>query len=171
MLEFGARTHQDRFREDHTVPFSTMLSIAGGVTLDYRGRAGWGKSRDPTGNTRRSRDAHQLEVFATFRSPVRALRERGAPMRVSLGLGHVREEECRVPGVIGECVAFIDELERNASVSVDSSVRDFQLGVRLRYLDRRSFVGQNVGSTQLQLNIFGRFVLTPAMLSNGIGRR
>ena len=42
-LEFGARTLQDRFREDHAVPFSTALTLAGGLILDYRGRAGWGE--------------------------------------------------------------------------------------------------------------------------------
>lgn len=170
-LEFGERTQQDRSREDHAVPFSTTFTLAGGMILDYRGRASWGRSSDPTGKTSRRRDSHRVEVSGTLRSPVRALRERGAPMRISLVLRHLEVKECRVPGVIGDCVAFIDELERDVSLSVDSTVRDFQLGMRLRYLDRRSFVGQKAGSTQLQLNIFGQFLLTPALLPNGPARR
>ncbi len=170
-LEFGARTLQDRYREDHTVPFSTGLTLAGGVILDYRGSAGWGNSRDPIGKTSRRRDSHQLEVSGRLRSPIRALHERGAPMRISVILRYLEVEECRVPGVIGECVAFIDELERDASLSVDSTVRDLRLGVRLRYLDRRSFVGQKAGSTQFQLNIEGQFKLTPASLPDGVAGR
>ena len=170
-LEFGARTQQDRFREDHVVPVSTRLTLAGQLVLSYQARAGWGNSRDPTGRTRRVRDSHRLTASGTLRSPIRALRERGAPMRIELSLGYLEVEECRVPGLVGECVAFIDELERDASLSVDSTVRDLQLGVRVRYLDRRSFVGQKAGSTQLQLNLFGQFRLTPAMLRNGAGQR
>ena len=92
-------------------------------------------------------------------------------MRISLILRYLEVEECRVPGLIGDCVAFIDELERDASLSVDSSVRDFQLEVRLRYLDRRSFVGQKAGSTQLQLTVRGQFKLTPALLPNEAAER
>ena len=170
-LEFGARTQQDRFREDHVVPVTTELTVAGPLVLTYQARSGWGNSRDPTGRTRRVRDSHRLTASGTLRSPIRALRERGAPMRIRLSFGYLEVEECRVPGIVGECVAFIDELERDASLSVDSTVRDFQLGMRVRYLDRRSFVGQKAGSTQLQLNVFGQFTLTPDLLRSGATRR
>ena len=74
------------------------------------------------------------------------------------------EVQCRIPNPDSPCVSFIDQLERTGSLSVDSSVRDFQLGMRLRYVDRRSFVGQRAGLTQLQLNVFGRFLLTSDLL-------
>ena len=170
-LEFGARTQQDRFREDHAVPLTLGLSLAGGLSIDYRGRLGWGESRDPTGDTQRRRDSHQLTTAAILRSPFRAFRERGVPMRITLNLRYLEEVQCRVAGADSPCVSFIDQLERDASLSLDSTVRDFQLGVRLRYLDRRSFVGRRAGSTQLQLNIFGQFVLTSALLSNRVARR
>ncbi len=165
-LKFGARTQQDRFREDHAVPLSLGLAFASGLGLDYRGRLGWGESLDPTGDTRRRRDSHSLTTTISMRSPVRAFRDRGVPMRISLNLRYLEEVQCRVTSRLSPCVAFIDELERDLSLSLDSTVRDFQLGVRLRYLDRRSFVGRKAGSTQLQLNVFGQFVLTSALLSN-----
>ncbi|MCY4574242.1 MAG: hypothetical protein OXF01_15765 [Gemmatimonadetes bacterium] len=170
-LDFGAGNQQDRFREDHAVPLSMGLSLVSGVVVDYRGRLGWGESLDPTGDTRRRRDSHSLAATITTRSPVRAFRDRGAPLRITLSLRYLEDVQCRVTSRLSPCVAFIDELERDGSLSVDSTVRDFQLGVRIRYLDRRSFVGQRAGSTQLQLNVFGQFVLTSALLSNGVAGR
>ena len=166
--EFGVRTQQGRFREDHAVPLSVGFSFAAGLNVDYSGRLGWGESRDPTGDTRRHRDSHSLTATLVLRSPIRNFRDRGAPMRLSLDLRYLEETECRVTARGSPCVAFIDELERDAVLSVDSTVGDFQLGVRLRYLDRRSFVGQRAGSTQFQLNVFGQFVLSSALLANGV---
>ena len=170
-LRFGARTQQDLFREDHAVPLSLGLALAGGLALDYRGALGWGESLDPTGDTQRRRDSHSLTATASMRSPIRAFRDRGAPMRIVLNLRYLEEVQCRATSRLSPCVAFIDELERDLSLSLDSTVRDFQLGVRLRYLDRRSFVGRQAGSTQLQLNVFGQFVLTSALLSSVTGQR
>ena len=170
-LDFGAGNQQDRFREDHAVPLSLGLSLVSGVVVDYRGRLGWGESLDPTGDTKRRRDSHSLTATITTRSPVRAFRVRGAPLRITLSLRYLEDVQCRVTSRLSPCVAFIDELERDGSLSLDSTVRDYQLGVRIRYLDRRSFVGQQAGSTQFQLNVFGQFVLTSALLSNGAAGR
>lgn len=163
-LSFGEGTQQDRYREDREVPMSLTLALTRGVTLSYEGRMGRGESRDPTGDTRRRADAHSLLMTVLLRSPVRAFRERGAPMRVTVSARYGDELECRLPDPDSPCVAFIDQLERDVALSLDSTVRDFQLGVRVRYLDRRSFVGQRAGSTQFQLNVFGRFLLTSDLL-------
>lgn len=166
-LEFGAGTLQDRHREDREVPMSVTLALVRGFTLSYQGRVNRGESRDPTGDTRREANTHSLAASARFRSPLRTFQERGAPLRVTLNLRYLDEVQCRIAGIDSACIAFIDQLERDVSLSVDSAVQDFQLGVRLRYLDRRSFVGLRAGSTQFQLNIFGRFLLTSALLSQG----
>lgn len=163
-LSFGEGTLQDRFREDRQIPVALTLGFARGVTLGYEGRLDRGSSRDPTGATRREADVHSLLMTALLRSPVQAFRERGAPMRVTLSFRYGDEVECRIPNPDSPCVAFIDQLERDVALALDSTVRDFQLGIRLRYLDRRSFVGQRAGSTQFQLNVFGRFLLTSDLL-------
>ena len=85
-------------------------------------------------------------------------------MRLSVRLSYSDEVQCRQPRPGTPCVAFIDQLERDASVSLDSTLRDYQLEVSLRYLDRRSFVGRRAGLTRFQLDIFGRFLLTPDLL-------
>ena len=164
-LTFGAAARQDRFREDREVPLSAALAFPAGVDVSYRGRLNRGESADPTGDTRRESGSHVLVVSVRLRSPVRAFRERGAPMRVALDVGYQDEVQCRVAAPGTPCVAFIDQLERTASVSLDSQVRDYQLGVRLRYLDRRSFVGRLAGTTQFQLNVFGRFALHPGVFA------
>ena len=163
-LEFGAGTQQDRFREDREIPMAVTLAFVRGFTLSYAGTLNRGESEDPTGDTRRERDRHSLRVSASLRSPLQAFRDRGAPLRIIMDVGYSDEVQCRIPNPDSPCVSFIDQLERTGSLSVDSSVRDFQLGLRIRYVDRRSFVGQRAGSTQLKLNVFGRFLLTSDLL-------
>ena len=164
-LEFGTGARQNRFGDDRAVPGSLTLVFPRGFTLTYEGRRDRGESSDPTGETRRTQNSHALSAEATLRSPIRAFRQRGARMRFELNLGYSDEVRCRQPTPGSPCVAFIDQLEREASLSIDSTVRDYQLGVRLHYLDRRSFVGRRAGLTRFQLDIFGQFLLTPDLLS------
>ncbi len=165
-LAFGTGTQQSRFREDRSIPVSLTLGFPESTTLIYRSRLDRGKSVDPAGNTKRAGSSHSLLASATFPSPLKSFRERGAPLRITLDLRYRNETQCRVGSLGSPCVAFIDQLERIASLSLDSSLRDFQLGLRFRYLDRRSFVGQQVGTTRFQLNLFGHFLLTPDLLLN-----
>ena len=164
-LEFGGGARQNRFGEDRAVPTSLTLVLLRGFTLSYQGRRARGESHDPTGDTRREGNSHALSAATTLRSPLAAFRQRGARMRLTLSMEYSNEVRCRQPSPASPCVAFIDELERHASVSLDSTLRDYQLGARLRYLDRRSFVGLRAGLTQFQLDIFGQFLLTPDLIS------
>lgn len=163
-LEFGAGARQNRFGEDRAVPASLTLVFPRGLTLTYNGQRDRGESSDPTGDTRRTRNSHALSARANFRAPLSAFRRRGARMRFELSLQYSDEVRCRQPSPDSPCVAFIDQLERAGSLTVDSTVRDYQLGLRLHYLDRRSFVGRRSGLTRFQLEIFGQFLLTPELL-------
>lgn len=163
-LTFGAGARQNRVGEDRAVPASLTLVLPGAVSVTYAGRRDRGESRDPTGDTRRDRNSHSLSVEATLRSPISAFSRRGSRMRLKLDLGYSDEVRCRQPGRGRPCAAFIDQLERNAALSLDSTLRDHQLGVRFRYVDRRSFVGRRAGLTRFQLEIFGEFLLTPDLL-------
>ena len=163
-LQFGAGARQNRSREDRVSPLSLTLAFPRGFALAYGGRREDSRSPDPTGSTETRKNHHSVSASAMFRSPLAAFRRRGAPLRISLSLTYDDEVRCRIQSVAGPCVAFIDQLDRRASVSVDSTVRDYQLGVRLHYLDRRAFVGQRAGQTRLQLDIFGEFVLTSDLL-------
>ncbi len=161
---FGAGRLQDRDRDDAEVPISVSLGFAGGWSLGYDATLARGASADPAGDTERERNAHRVHLAATLSSSLGVFRRRGAPMRVTLDARYADEVQCRAQRGEVDCVAFIDQLERDVALSIDSTVRELQLGVRIRYLDRRSFVGQRAGSTHLQLNVFGHFLLTPETL-------
>ena len=163
-LQFGAGARQNRVREEHAAPVSLTLAFPRGITLAYSGRRDDSETRDPTGNTRSERNSHSLSASATLRSPLSMFRKRDIPMRIALSLTYSDEARCRIQSEAGPCVAFIDQLDRSASVSVESTVRDYRLGARLHYVDQRSFVGRRAGQTRLQLDIFGHFVLTPDLL-------
>ena len=164
-LEFGEGSLQDRLRQDREVPVAVTLAVRGGATLSYRGRVNRGESSDPAGDTRRRANSHSLSVSARLRPLLGPFRARGAPLRATLDVAYLDELQCRESALDSPCVAFIDQLERSVSLALDSSVQDYQLGIRLRYLDRRSFVGLRAGSTHFQLNVFGRFLLTSELLS------
>ena len=163
-LQFGAGARQHRFREEHAAPVSLTLVFPRRFSLTYRGRRDDSEIRDPTGHTGSEKNSHSLSASAALRSPVAAFRKRGAPMRIAVSLAYRNEVRCRVQSESAPCVAFIDRLSREASVSVDSTLRDYQLGARLHYLDQRSFVGRRAGLTRLQLTVFGHFALTPDLL-------
>lgn len=162
-LEFGVGGLQDRFREDREVPFAMTLGFPRGLSLSYRGRYNRGEGSDPTGDTRREGNLHSLLATSLLKSPLKSFQRTGTPLRVTLDVRYQDESQCRQVAIDANCIAFIDQLERAIALALDSSVRDFQLGVQFRYLDRRSFVGQKAGSTQFQLNVFGQFLLTPGM--------
>jgi len=103
-------------------------------------------------------------ALATAAWPLPAFGRRGARRRIALNLGDSDEVRGRQPGRESPCVAIVDQWGGDASLSVDSSLRDYQLGVQIRYLDRRSFVGRRAGLTRFQLEISGRFLLTPDVL-------
>ena len=163
-LEFGAGARQNRLGEDWEVPTALTLFFPRGFSVSYEGLHDRGESSDPTGDTRSTANAHSLSASALFRSPISAFSQRGGRMRLVLRLEYSDEMHCRQPSAGSPCVAFIDELERALSLSLDSTIRDYQLGVRLHYLDRRSFVGRRAGLTRFQLDIFGQFLLTPDLI-------
>ena len=53
-------------------------------------------------------------------------------------------------------IPFIDQVLRTVSLQADTSLRGFSFGLRVSYDDRQSFVGQQTGSTQFQVGLFGQ---------------
>ena len=66
------------------------------------------------------------------------------------------ERSCRITVAGEECVPFIDQVLRTASLQADTSVQGFSFGLQFSYDDRQSFVGQRTGSTQFQVGLFGQ---------------
>lgn len=165
-LQYGG-VGQRRFLDESTFPWDISLRWIGGVTTAYRGTVETGVGEDPTGDTERDRVQHTVSFASTFIPPF-GLGARAAgdpvPVRLSVLLGYVSERECRVPSNRAECVAFLDQLNRSLSFSLDTQLSGFEVGVQGSYFDRQSFVGERRGSTQFQLSVFGQFLIEAGAL-------
>jgi hypothetical protein len=67
------------------------------------------------------------------------------------------ELNCRELEGRSGCIAFVDFLNRNVNLSLDTVISPLLVGLHLSYIKRSSFVGQRDGSSQFQLGIFGQF--------------
>ncbi len=150
---------QRRLLDDRSVPLDLTLAWAGGLVTSYRAGFETGTGEDPTGDTERERTTHRLSVTSSFLPPFGLAARVSRPVRLSLLASYVAERECRVPVGRPECVAFVDQLNRALSMTLDSQVRSLEVGIQASYTDRQSYVGQRRGSTQFQLSVFGQFLL------------
>ncbi len=168
-MSYGTRGSQDRTRTDDAVPMSASVAFEGGWSLSYSGAVARGEGMDPTGTTRTRSGVHGLSVSARLPSPFESFREEGGALNLSAEFGYSSEVRCRASGPGAPCVAFIDQLERRAEISLDSSVRRYRVGILASYVDRRSFVGLRPALTRFRLNVFGRLRLTPEALRQDPG--
>jgi hypothetical protein len=167
---YGGRGVQRRFQEDRQIPVDFSLTWAGSVVTSYRGAFRDGDARDPTGDTRRLQRTHQISVASRFLPPGAMGRRLDRPVSFSLQAAYTAERDCRSTAARPECVPFVDQIRRSLSVSVGTSVSGFEVGVQMSYDDRQSFVGQQAGSTQFQLGIFGQLDFSAGTLPLGVPR-
>jgi hypothetical protein len=164
LVEFGGRALQERFDEDTQVPLDVSIQWLRSLSTAYRGAVRHGKGSDPTGSTERELGSHRISV-TTQLLPAGALARRlERPVRMSLVGALRRERNCRSTAKEAECVPFLDQVTRTASMALNTSVGGFEFGVQLSYDDRKSFVGQRTGSTQFQLGLFGQLEFGAALL-------
>ncbi len=149
---------QTRSNDEVQVPWDVTLSWVGAVVTSYRGSLLDGEGKDPTGDTERGRTTHRVSVSSSFVPPFGLSARLSGPVQLSVIASYGAERECRVPRGRPECVPFVDQINRALSLSLNTRVSDFQLGLQGSYTDRRSFVGRRTGSTQFQLGIFGQFL-------------
>jgi len=86
------------------------------------------------------------------------------PVAFTLQGGYVAERDCRSTASRNECVPFLDQIRRSLAMSLSTSVGGFEMGVQMSYDDRQSFVGQQTGSTQFQLGLFGQLQFSAGRL-------
>jgi hypothetical protein len=155
-IEYGGVSLRRRFDEDLRVPFDVTVQWLGTLTTSYQGSVRTGRGVDPTGDTEREELSHRLTLRSRW-DPVGPLAGSfDQPVDLAILAGYVSERSCRITRVGEGCVAFVDQIRRTLSVSIDTSVGDFSVGMQLSFDDRQSFVGQRTGSTQLQLGVFGQ---------------
>ena len=153
---YGGRGTQTRFQEDTQVPVDVTLTWMGSLVTSYRGSIRQGKGTDPTGDTEHDEVTHRVAVSAQLAPPGKLARRLDRPVRLSLILGYAAESDCRSTAAAEECVPFVDQLRRSMSLSLDTAINGFGLGLQMSYDRRQSFVGQRTGSTQFQLGLFGQ---------------
>ena len=157
-ISFGGSGLQLRTVADREVPVDVTLLWAGATTTGYRGSFRVGEGRDPTGGTDRDRTSHTLSLSAALAPPALLSDRFDRPLQVSLLVNYISERECRASAGRTDCVAFIDQLNRSAGLTLDTGTGSFQVGLQASITDRQSFVGQRTGSTQFQLGLFGQFL-------------
>ena len=155
-ITFGGRALQRRFDSDLQVPLDVSIQWLRTLVTTYRGAWRDGTGADPTGDTERKERNHRISV-STQLLPAGGLASRlDRPVSLSM-IGTFRSERsCRITVAGEECVPFIDQVLRTASLQADTSVQGFSFGLQFSYDDRQSFVGQRTGSTQFQVGLFGQ---------------
>jgi hypothetical protein len=146
---------------DGTIPVELRLGFTSGLALSYVTAVTAGDGHDPTGLTEQASASHGVDLSGRFRAPFGW--DRGAmpePLRLSLAYHYQAETQCRAasnrpPPV--DCTRFIDHMNRRLNLSLSTLVSRMDVGLQASYVDRRSFIGTRVGSTNFQLGIFGQF--------------
>ncbi len=151
---------QTRVTDEWNVPWDVTLTWVGSVRTSYSGSVVDGTGRDPTGDTERDRATHRIAAESAFPLPEVFAVPFTEPVRLSVVATYVGERECRVQRAGSDCVAFIDQINRGLSFSMDTRIRDFEVGLQASYTDRQSYVGQRTGSTQFQVGLYGQFVFS-----------
>jgi hypothetical protein len=161
---YGGRGLQRRFESDVQVPLDLSVSWKGTLITTYRGSFRAGESEDPTGLTDRTQSSHRLSVSSQFLPPGRWASRLDRPVRFSLLAGYTAERDCRTTVTQEACVPFLDQIRRSLSMSLDTSVGGFEMGMQMSWDDRQSFVGQENGSSQFQLGVFGQLQFSAGVL-------
>lgn len=153
---FGGATAQRRFQKDLQLPVDVSLTWLGSLVTSYRATVRRGRGVDPTGDTQHEELTHRVSITAQLAPPGGLAKRLDRPVRFALLAGYAAERDCRATAAVRECVPFIDQLRRSLSLSLDTSIEGFEVGLQMSYDRRRSFVGQRTGSTQFQLGLFGQ---------------
>jgi hypothetical protein len=155
-IEFGGRARQRRFDKDTQIPIDLSIQWLRTLVTSYRGAFREGRGSDPTGETERQFVSHRLSLSAQLLPPRALARSLDRPVRLSVIGAYRSEQNCRITVNRVDCVAFLDQVTKTASLQLDTAVGGFEFGFQLSYDDRKSFVGQQTGSTQFQLGVFGQ---------------
>ena len=155
---FGSSAQQLRLQEDRTIPLEFSVRWGGGISTSYRANLRRGEGSDPTGDTRREGISHAVTLSGSFVPPGEFGERLERPIQTSLRYNYSAQSDCRITAGSEECVFFVDQLNRTLDLTLDTLVRELEIGLQASYIDRQSSVGQRTGSTQFQLGFWGQFI-------------
>jgi hypothetical protein len=147
-------------RVDGTVPFEARLGFTSGLALSYVTSVSAGDGLDPTGFTEQQGNTHGLDLSGRFTAPLGLNARIPEPLRLSLAFDYQAERHCRTAGNRPEpapCTPIIDHMSRRLNLTLTTLVSQVDVGLQASYVDRRSFIGTQIGSSQFQLGLFGQF--------------
>ncbi len=163
-IVYGGRGEQERVQKDVQVPLDFSVTWVGSLVTAYHGSFRDGTARDPTGDTDQTETSHRFSFTSSFLPPGEWATRLDRPLKLSVLAGYTAERNCRTTVARDRCVAFLDQIRRSLSVSMDTSVGGFEVGLQASWDDRQSFVGQKNGSTQFQLGLFGQLQFNAGVL-------
>ncbi|MEJ2202898.1 MAG: hypothetical protein P8170_02180 [Gemmatimonadota bacterium] len=161
---FGGRGLQRRVQDDLQVPVDLTIAWGGAMVTTYQASFRDGEARDPTGATEREQERHRLSVNARVVPPGFLARRLDRPLSVALLASYTFERDCRDTASRDRCVPFVDQIRRSFSLTLDTGVRGFEVGLQMSYDGRQSFVGQQNQSAQFQLGLIGQMQFSAGML-------
>ena len=155
-ITFGGRALQRRFDSDLQIPLDVSIQWLRTLVTSYRGAWRDGSGVDPTGDTRREERNHRISLNTQLLLAGGLSERLDRPISLSVIGAYRSERNCRITVAGEDCVPFVDQVLRTASVQADTSLRGFSFGLQISYDDRQSFIGQQTGSTQFQVGLFGQ---------------
>ena len=163
--------NQDRTTESSTIPVRVTLELTTGWSFNYDYSLTDDERRDATGVTFGDETSYSLSINGRLNLPMNEGAARRS-VRVSLGFSQSDRKECRrlgfgtlasdeptEDGVPTTCEPFTDLRIRRVDLTADTDIRPFVLGLQGSWRDTQSALGQMPGSTQLEISLFGQFLL------------
>ncbi|NIP80367.1 MAG: hypothetical protein GWM90_14530, partial [Gemmatimonadetes bacterium] len=150
---------------EHTVPLELRLGFRGGLSLSYLGSLTLGDGDDPTGRTEQHALGHAVDLSGRFRPPGRLGDRLVEPVRLSLAYDYQERRQSRAVGR-QDPTRFIDHLNRRVNLNLSTLISRMDIGLQVSYVDRRNFIGTQVGSSQFQLGLFGQFDMQAGRFDN-----
>lgn len=149
-----------RSLDETTIPLELRFDFPGSMALAYLGTRTAGDGRDPTGTTAQDASSHSVDLSGRVELPGGLGDRLPEPIRLSVTYDYEQERQVRRTGPEPETstpTAFVDYLNRRVYVSASTLVARMDIGLQISYVDRRTFIGTQVGSSQFRLGLFGQF--------------
>jgi hypothetical protein len=162
--------NQDRTSETKRLPFAVSLAFTGGWTFSYGLDLTNEERVDATGSTFGDATSHSIQIGGRIKMPAGGQTFTN-PLRLSLRLSQTQRAECRQLGTgtltpelemgVGgpDCQPFTDLRIRRIDLTADTDLPPFVIGLQGSWRDTQSEIGQRPGSTQLDISLFGQFLL------------
>ena len=160
VTHLGGTTMRVRSQLERTVPVEFRLGLSAGLAFSYIGSITTGDGQDPTGYTEQSAMTHAVGLSGRFPAPAPLRRAIPQPVRLSFSWDYQEQEQNRIGAAlvgVADPTPFIDHINRRVSLTVSSLIQQMDVGLQGSYIDRRSFIGTQAGSSQFQLSLFGQF--------------